>query len=344
MTRDQALLPSHPPAAPASARRAFTLVEMTVSLGLVSLVMAACGSMVFVAAKALANDKSNVGSDAVAARAAADQIVDDLKVATAVTEQTATAVTMTVPDRDGDGQPETIRYAWSGTPGDPLLRTYNARPAGAVATNVRALNFTYLTKQVGKPPPVESAEQTLATHNSTVTANYVGYQLTSSSGAAEMFAPTLASTAIGWKPTRCRVLLQRSGLATGTVTVSVKYADAAKKPTGAALCSGTALILSVLGSGYNWVDVAFTSTPTLDVSKKACLVVTYAPLLLGTGGYVYADNASGDATAAFASSTDGGSTWTTPVTTSAMQFVAWGTVTTQDPQTMTPQPLPPSSP
>jgi hypothetical protein len=317
---------------------------MTVSLALVSLIMAACGSMIFVAAKAMANDKNNVGSDAVAARAAADQIMDDLKMATAVTEQTATAVTMTVPDRDGDGQPETIRYSWSGTPGDPLLRTYNARPAGTVAGNVRALNFTYLAKQVGKPPPVESSEQVLGTHNSAVTANYVGSSLTSTSGAAETFAPTFPSNPVAWKLTRCRVMVRRNGVSTGTVTVGVKYADAAKKPTGAALCSGTALILNVLGSGYNWVDVAFTTTPTLDVSKNACLVVTFAPLVGSPGGTLYADGASADTAVAFATSTDGGSTWATPVTTSAMQYVAWGTITTQDPQTLTPQPLPPSSP
>ena len=38
----------------------------------------------------------------------------DLQLATGFTERTTKAATFTVPDRDGDSKPETLRYAWSG--------------------------------------------------------------------------------------------------------------------------------------------------------------------------------------------------------------------------------------
>ena len=340
------------PASRASAgragRRGMTLVELMVSLALVTLVMAACGSMLTVAARAMSNDKSNVGADATAARSAADQVVDDLKAATAVTEQSATAVTMTVPDRDGDGQPETIRYAWSGVPGDPLTRAYNARAAGTVAANVRALNFGYLSKTVGKPPPVEGAEQLISVHNSTTTGDLVAYQLTAAKWAAGYVKPDFSSSAtatasvVSWKPTRCRVSLQRAGGAIGTVTVAIKYADGVKKPTGSALCSGTVLIANVATTA-TLTDVTFATTADLDCAKAVCLVVSYASVS-GAGGYVVADTNSSDTAMAFSTTTDSGTTWTTLATTSAMQASVWGKVTTQDNDTYDPQPLPPAAP
>lgn len=321
-----------------------TLIELTMSLAVVSIIVLALGSLVFVAAKGMANDSSNVGSDATTARSAASLVMDDLKMATAVTEQTANAVTMTVPDRDGDGSPETIRYSWTGTAGDPLMRTYNGRTASIVAANVRSLNFSYLTKTVGKPAPVTSAEKSMAIHSGgTVTTT----GLTSTAWCAEYFKPSLTSTSTtsttGWTISRVQVLLQRNLLALGTITVSIYYADSAKKPTGGALQTQTASIVNILSSGTQWVEFSYSSPPTLDPTKAVVVVVSCA-VITGSGGFVAYDSASSDTTIAWTTSTDGGSSWAGPVTSKAMQFKAWGTATTQDSQTLDFQSLPPSSP
>ena len=326
-----------------------TLVELTVSLALVSILVLACGSMLTVAAKAMSNDKSNVGTDATAARAAADMVVDDLKVATAVTEQTARAITMTVPDRDGDGLPETIRYAWSGVAGDPLTRAYNGRAAGTVAANVRALNFGYLSKTVGKPPPVAGAEQTLFAHAQTIPGQIRTQALDANNWAAGSFAPTFAAgdtfATTAWAVTRCQVMLQRNGTSTGTVTVSLQYADATTGfPKGAALQSATLQILTVPTSAPAWTGVSFSSPAALDPAKGVCLVVSYAAIA-GSGGYVGYDNANADAATTWLATGNGGANWSAPSGgTKAMQFRAWGTVTTQENDTYAFQPLPPAAP
>jgi hypothetical protein len=315
-----------------------TLVELMVSLALVTLIMAACGSMLTAAARAMSSDTSNVGTDAMAARSAADQVVDDLKVATAVTEQSATAVTMTVPDRDGDGQPETIRYAWSGVAGAPLTRAYNARAAGVVAANVRALNFGYLSKTVGKPAAVEGAEQVLGSHAPT-TAKYFGVD--SNKAVAVRFAPTLADTAVGWKVTRCRITLKKKATL-GTITIRLRYADSSGYPTGSDLGTASYLTTNLTGSTATAADLTLSPQPTLDVTKAVCLLVTQA-----TGSSMadveYDDN-SADATLTHSTSSDGGVSWSGASTGKAMTFTAWGTVTTQDADTYDFQPLPPAAP
>lgn len=319
-------------------RLGLSLIEMVISLSMLTVILGASVSMVLISSRAMSNNTSNVGSDAVAARAAADQVLDDLKMATAITEQSARAVTMTVPDRDGDGAAETIRYAWSGTSGDPLTRQYNSRPAATVAGNVTSLSLTYLAKTAGKPPPVEGPSKTHHLH--AAAANLVTTDLSSSKGVALYVKPTIDTKAVSWKVTKLELQMERDAVSTGTVTVSVKYADASKKPSGAVLQTGTVGIVDLLGTS-NWTAVTFAAPADLDPTKTICLTVT-ASVLLGNGGRVRYDSANTDSTTAMLLSSDGGATWGAASTTSAVQARVTGTVTTQEEETLDFQPLPAS--
>jgi prepilin-type N-terminal cleavage/methylation domain-containing protein len=333
----------HPRRRPHRARGGMTLVEMTMSLVIMAVILAACTSLVMVTGKAASRGTDgNVGAAATAGRRATSQIVDDLKVATALTERTATAVTMTVPDRDGDGTAETVRYAWSGTPGDPLYRTYNG-VTGPVASDVRALNFSFLGKTVGRPPAATAAEQSLFVHATAVDADVKTVALDGGKWAAGTFWPALPpptgpTTTTAWSATRCRVMLQRDALSTGTATVSLRYADAAGKPTGADLQSGSVAVASVSNSGPSWVEVPFASPAALDPAKGVCLVVSYAAVL-GKGGYVGYDAKGADAKNALWTTNDQGASWSTS-TGAVLQCRVWGKVTTQDRETLDFQPLP----
>ncbi|MCY2929664.1 MAG: hypothetical protein NTV86_09265, partial [Planctomycetota bacterium] len=75
------------------------------------------------------------------------QITAEVALAKTVTERTATAITFTIPDRNADGQDETIRYSWTGTAGGALTRTYNGTGV-TIADNVYYFNATYLLKTV----------------------------------------------------------------------------------------------------------------------------------------------------------------------------------------------------
>ena len=64
----------------------------------------------------------------------------ELNYALSFTERPVNVVEFTVADRDGDESPEFIRYAWSGTPGDPLTRQYNG---GTIAELVRDVHLLW---------------------------------------------------------------------------------------------------------------------------------------------------------------------------------------------------------
>jgi prepilin-type N-terminal cleavage/methylation domain-containing protein len=134
---------------PSCRRPAFTLVEMLVSLSIISIVMLALGSVVVLAGRALTTATSGSASQAALARSAIDMMTSDLEVAISITEQTSTAVTVTVPPRGADISPETIRYAWDGVAGHSLTRQYNSGAALSIADNVTTLNFQFLTRTAG---------------------------------------------------------------------------------------------------------------------------------------------------------------------------------------------------
>lgn len=92
-----------------------------------------------------------------AAMGAVDQIAGDLFYADAISEATATGVTFTVPDRGhGAAGAETIRIAWSGTPGDPVTRQYNDGTPMPMCAGVQQLSLSFETDTtpLNTPPQI----------------------------------------------------------------------------------------------------------------------------------------------------------------------------------------------
>jgi hypothetical protein len=67
----------------------------------------------------------------------------ELAFAASVPAAQARTITFTVPDRDGDAAAETITYAWNGTPGSALTRSYKGGTSGTVAANVTNFECIY---------------------------------------------------------------------------------------------------------------------------------------------------------------------------------------------------------
>lgn len=125
-------------------RSAYTLIEMTVSLAVMSVLMGGVGSALVLASRAMPASKSPHTSK-LASYHVMDLLVNELLIVQTVTAYSATGITFTVADRNADGAPETIRYAWSATPGDPLTRQYNGGSVGTVAADVYEFGLEYTT-------------------------------------------------------------------------------------------------------------------------------------------------------------------------------------------------------
>jgi len=114
---------------------AFSLIELVVVVAIMSVIMLGMGSAMLIASYAVPAADDPVSGAIVGARAT-DAIAAELQYAVSVRDSNATMIKFAVADRSGNDVPETIRYQWSGTPGDPLNRQYNGGTALPVLANV----------------------------------------------------------------------------------------------------------------------------------------------------------------------------------------------------------------
>lgn len=125
----------------------FTLIELLIAAALTALLVGGLASALFISSKTLTAD-GPASSDANRAGLVLGQVSRDLRHALRFSERTATAASFAVPDRTGDGKPETIRYSWSGTIGDPLMYQYNGAAALPILDDVKQFQMNRFTRAI----------------------------------------------------------------------------------------------------------------------------------------------------------------------------------------------------
>ncbi|MCW5755636.1 MAG: prepilin-type N-terminal cleavage/methylation domain-containing protein [Phycisphaeraceae bacterium] len=126
--------------------RGVTLVELMVALAMASTVMIGAVAAVGIAGRSFRSATDGTRSER--AIDALDRVAADVQLAIRFHERTPLAVAFDVPDRTGNGAPERIRYAWSGTPGDPLTYSMNGSAPEAILPGVRGLSLSYVVATV----------------------------------------------------------------------------------------------------------------------------------------------------------------------------------------------------
>lgn len=305
--------------------RAFTLVEMLISLGIVTLISLACMSVTRLMVRSAAANADNAAPGlSAAAREALDQMARDLKMATVITERTATAITVTVPDRDGDGNGEVIRYSWAGK-GSPLTRQYKGLPAVNLVAAVNNLSLSYIDRSVllTATAAVESPEQVLASRDWPTLVDLQGLAMKNNS-AAEFFRPTLPANPVSWKITRLKLKVARNLVSTGTLVVSVRFVDAFGMPTGNALATYN-LDIATVPVLATWMDIPLTAIAGIDpAASLAIQVLTTASSTIGNLSY---DKMATSTSSAWMTGNAAGASWTSPDSGKSMEFYVYGTVT-----------------
>ena len=319
-----------PRSAIAYAPRAFTLIEMLISLSVMAIIMAALGSTIVLASRAL-DHEAGPGAATVAARRVTDRMLAELGAATAFSERSATAVAFTVPDRDADGLPESIRYAWSGTAGAPLTRQYNDKTPDVVAEDVREFDLSYLLRTPEPPTPaeVEGPEQVLIAHDAPPSGSVRELGVNSRVACGAYFKPSLPADAVRWKVTRVEVFVRRAGLSTpAPVIFDITDATATGRP------GGTVLATSSVSAGAlpllpQWRAVAFSSdaVTSLTPGQALCLVARTNDTS-AQAAFQYEDGGTAMAPGTHWLAWSRTSGWTGAQDTADLRFRVWGTVTT----------------
>ncbi len=257
-------------------RPAFTLVELMVAMAIVSIIMVAIGSTVLIAASAVPNGDSSA-EETIEISRVVNGIVDELRAAIHITERSKTAVTFTIADRTGDSIPEVIRYAWSGTVGDPLTRQFNVGAVVTVLDDVQKFDLAYNLKSVTEQypgQPVESAETELISYDSGADLDEAHVHGTDHpiSYWGQYFKPTLPADTVSWTITRVTFNAKEDNEQVPT-TIDLRLPAADQTPSDTIVDTVTLDSSSFPGS-YQWIETSFSNASGLSPSAGLCLTFT----------------------------------------------------------------------
>ncbi len=248
-------------------RRAFTLTEMVIALAVVAMVLLAAQSAVLLASKAVPQE----GSAQVAATRAAEgvqRMLAELSAAKTLGTMESGRIAFTLEDQDADGHDEEIEYAWSGTPGDPLVRTACDGSSEVVVGHVQSLDLGYDTEKTQDPGAVvTTAETTLASCT-----NLLGlgsFEVKTNDAVAQHMTISLPADATGFIVTRASLYLRSSGSATGVTAVRLRTAWGGM-PTGRVV-DAASVAESGLNSSFRSVLVSFNGGVVLPPGTPVAL-------------------------------------------------------------------------
>lgn len=310
----------------ATTLRGFTLLELVISLVVTGILMSTLASAMLLATQAMPDDERPAEAT-MAAGEIASQMAGEIYYAQSFAERTANAVTFTVADRnDEDDKPETIRYAWSGTPGDPMTRQYNGGDTVTVLENVQELDLAYETEEVVEEipaPPTESSEMQLA--NYTDLNKLAGLPVTTSNWIGQCFQPSLPADALGWRITRVRFQAKATGGPKGITMVQTRPADVNGLPSTRVL-EEIPMYESGLTKSYSWQDFSFSTVSWFAPGDEVCLVLRQIGKGARSANISY-DSAGGSGRV---TTTNGGASWSRDAGKSLLYY-AYGTTTTVTP-------------
>lgn len=309
--------------------RAFTLVELVVALAVMAIIMTGLGSAVLIASHALPDDQNRATAITDAA-AVADQIVEELRSALWIRQRSGKMIFFSVPDRDGDGNSERIRYSWSGNAGDSLLRQYNGGSPVAVLENVQdfALDFDIVSVSEEYPgAPVESAEQVLSYYGGSD--DLRGFSISASSWIGQYFKPALPAEAISWRVTRVFFEARDRGASDGQTYVQLRPAKADSRPSDTVLEQHIMYETDIVG-GYGWREFSFSNVSGIAPDQGLCLVLQFRSADVHSAKVRYAEASAGRLT-----TFNAGSSWNV-ASERVMRHYIYGTYSTPgSPQTAT---------
>ncbi len=292
------------------------MVELVASVAAMSVLMGGIGSAMLLASHALPDGKAS-GDALLRGYRTAEQIVGELYCAETFTLRTATAVEFTVADRDDDASPETIRYEWSGTAGDPLTRRYNGATAVDVLPDAYEFDLTY--------------EVTTTSETTTQTGiSYVNDMLLASFDGWEGVPPTPKDTPVNvtnWVSEYFQVTgapADATELVFTTANVMARTNDMAMPPDGMSVgiyrTSGGVTpaatpitadtgVFPISGMMYAWAEASFPGVTITDLAdQEYCLVLKGVATTPFWAQYYYAQGAPADGMVQTWTS-DGGGKW-----------------------------------
>lgn len=314
-------------------RRGFTLVEVVLSLAIMSILMTGLASAILIASHALPDDDSPTRAVVTSAEFV-NLIAEELQSALWIRERTATSVEFAVPDRDGDGTAERIRYAWSGTVGDALTRQYNGGTVVDVIESVQGFDLGYELETVTEEypgAPVEGAERELCSYDAWFDPKE--NTIDDDKWRAQYFTPSsLAADVVSWRVTRVLFVAKRENSNNELTYVQLRPAMETSAPASGILAQ-VEMYENSLPLDWQWKEIAFSDAPDIAPGEGLCFVFAHSGVGGPSGKILYEDDFASD----YFKSADEGASWE-PRAPEGLYYYVYGAVSTPGPpQTATRQ-------
>lgn len=252
-----------------SPARAYSLIELMVSLAIVSILVTSIGSLIILASKAIPRD-DGVFAASLGGAILTEELIDDAAFAIAFDEISKTAIEFTLPDRTGDGDEEVVRYAWSGTSGHPLTRSINGSSPVVVLPDVRSLEFSATTRSgsVFLGSNQTASSQDIQEYDAALP---LTWQVTDTNWCGLYCPPPQTSGATGWRITQVRLKLLRSGGGAGGGEIQLRKPRANGTP-GTTVYATTTFREDDFGSTATWGTFNLDSG-VVPANQGICIVI-----------------------------------------------------------------------
>ncbi|MGN6545527.1 MAG: hypothetical protein ACTHK7_10805 [Aureliella sp.] len=248
------------------------LAELVIAIAVSSILLLGIQSALSIALRGVPDPKSGAASTLQANRIV-DQLTTELETAIYISERSATSIGFTIPDRNGDGNAERVRYAWTGTPGGILTRQYNGGTVETIGDSVDLFNLTPSTKSVSASYPLAGVEDLL---ESLLVDNYStsglgNNDVTTSNWLGQYFTLTLPAGAVSWRPTRVQFMAKKNSVP-GTTSVELQTVSNLLTPSGTVVEQYT-LADTAMTTGYAWQSFNITKIGSQTSGSSFALVL-----------------------------------------------------------------------
>ncbi|QKK09976.1 MAG: prepilin-type N-terminal cleavage/methylation domain-containing protein [Planctomycetota bacterium] len=267
-------------AAPAQLRpprhRAFTLVEMMMSLMVFSVLMGALMGMMILTTGDITSQRSRAERE-LQLDVALAELRQDIEVALDLRFNGSDTITLSVPNRGvhADDAPEQIEYSIVGANPSSLTRSINGATPETIATGVQDFGLTAAVSSftgsggAAVPEPVTSPEVLLVAND--IESNN-GNTVDDKIWTAQTFEPTLPSNTLSWTITRVECFMVLARARAEPHYLQLRYTEPNGTPSEASLGSVT-FTTDLWTTGWAWREFAFSGLPDLSNGERIAIVV-----------------------------------------------------------------------
>jgi hypothetical protein len=285
-------------------RTGHTLVELVAAMVCSAVLLAGLGSVMLIARQVAYTPTA--ASVRTQTSEVATLLADELQYATLLIGQSPQALEFVIADRDNDGRAERIRYAWSGTPGDPLVKTVNGGTPNNILDAIEEFHAAYVLK-----PETTTLNTTSDTAESVLFKNDdvqggSDRDVSTSRHTAQMINAAALSgvpaNAICWNATKLQFQIRDNSSADETLLAQLRSTGATYDGPTSEVLGQVSVPESSLGS-MGWKQMSFASPV-----RGLALHRKYAVVLTGVGDaarLLYVDNLP----SGMFESNDAGATW-----------------------------------